>query len=110
MGRIMSSIQQYQTNNRGRLPPDMTNRIIRGYLTRAGDSISDPDGDQYWIDWGTIGVIPTVRKKDYGDARTVIYRFDNAQCDGSNTKAVDGANRVALSIPLESGGAYCVNN
>ncbi|MBS7346263.1 MAG: hypothetical protein KIG14_00930 [Candidatus Sacchiramonaceae bacterium] len=115
MSRLMDAAQRYLANN-----PRVNNfpavsfygagerGIINSYIIAVGDEFKDPDGSEYHVDWGTIGNIPTERKDASG--RSVIYRFTSAKCDGENTIESPGNKKFAISIVLEGGGVYCLNN
>lgn len=115
MSRLLDAAQRYLANN-----PKVANfpsvafygagdrGIINSYIIAKDDEFNDPDGSEYYVDWGTIGTIPAARKDSSG--RSVIYRFTSAKCDGENTVAVSGNRQFAISIVLEGGGVYCLNN
>ncbi len=107
LGRVQSAIQQYQTNNRNRLPSDATltaspesgTGFIAQYLTAGGDSFSDPDGTAYVFRTGTVGNF------DHN-----IYFTRNAVCDGETLRTGQGAQKIAFQYKLEGGGIACVSN
>ena len=109
MSRVLTAINSYQSNNKGNIPSDFSAELVGNYLKVSGDTFADPDGSGYSFVWGTVGTIPTKRKSD-ATGNTLIYRFSNAKCDKENTVAKTRSNNVALSIMLEGGGVYCVNN
>ena len=108
MSRLLTAVKSYQSNNQGSIPASFSSILIPNYLESSGDTFIDPDGSRYIVAWGTVGTIPNVMKDSTG--RTMIYRFTSAKCDGENTISTNGSNRIALSIKLEGGGIYCVNN
>ncbi len=107
LSRVQSAINSYQANNRGNVPALGTASVaasfISSYMTVGGDTFSDPSGTAYSFAAGTVGTLPT------GNSN-VIYFFANAKCNGENTVAGTGASKVAISMKLEGGGVYCLNN
>lgn len=113
LARVISAVQSYKANNRGKAPTNYQygEIILPTYLLRSGeDSFNDPDGSGYFFTGGTIGTTPTARKIADASSRTLIYVFFAAKCtlNGDNTKHA-GSNEHALVIVLESGGTYCAN-
>ena len=111
LSRVQSQINSYQANNRGSVPTlaQAQGALTTAYLRTGGDQFQDPTGTNYTFVGGTIGTLPAA----YGTAgHTVgaISYFTNARCDNENTVAGGGANKVAISIALEGGGVYCLNN
>lgn len=102
MGRVITAIQNYQSNNRGALPA-FNAAFIGSYLTVGGDSFSDPNGTAYSF---TTNALPTSFVGD-GD---ITYTVGSICNGGDALTANQGPNRVAIQIELEGGGAYCVNN
>ena len=108
MSRLLSAVQSYQSNNKGNVPETLAGDFRTNYLNSGGDTFMDPDGSTYVFANGSIGTIPTTVKSASGN--TVIWKVTGAKCNGENTEAVSGANQMALSMKLEGGGVYCVNN
>ena len=109
LSRVQAAINSYQTNNRGSVPTaDATSLNGAGfktaYLKAGGDIFTDPSGSEYTFALGTVGTKPP------GASYNTIYYFANAKCAGENTTTGGGANKVAVSIVLEGGGVYCLNN
>ena len=107
LSRVQSAINSYQANNRGNVPALGTASVaasfISSYMTVGGDTFSDPSGTAYSFAAGTVGTLPT------GNSN-VIHFFASAKCNSENTQAVNGASKVAISMKLEGGGVYCLNN
>ena len=109
LSRVQSQINSFQSNNKGKVPTlaEAQGTLTTSYLRVRGDSFQDPTGTNYTFVAGTVGTLPTA----YSDTNVgQISYFENARCTGENTEAGGGANKVAVSIPLEGGGVYCLNN
>lgn len=104
LSRAITAVNNYQSNNRGKLPTDWPG-FITSYLTVNGDSFSDPDGTAYSFTQNTQNSFdPT----SFVSGR--IYYTTNAVCDGESVSAGQGNNKVALQYKLEGGGTACDNN
>jgi prepilin-type N-terminal cleavage/methylation domain-containing protein len=111
LGRFMSAIRSYQSNGRGSVPAASTagitgtSGLVKKYLESGGDEFTDPEGSAYTFVYD-VGTGPTT----VGQIRYAT----SATCDNANAgdiKASTGSTRkVAASIGLEGGGAYCQNN
>ena len=113
MGRVLTALQSYQSNNRGSTPTSWVSQLVTPYLRPAGDTFSDPDGSAYFLWEAPIGFNSnSVARKTSSDpfASTIIYIVRQAKCDGESVKAATGANNIAFVMMLEGGGKYCVNN
>jgi hypothetical protein len=100
-----------QANNRGSLSNNtVIGNAIKGIDNNGSDAV-DPSGVIYVpaFSAATVGVIPTIRTNP-GSGGIYVYVYRNAKCDGENTTAGIGPNNIALSMILEGGGVYCVNN
>lgn len=102
LGRFMSQISSYQSNNRGAVPPNAGVAAFEtSYLTMNGtETFADPRSDRY--SYATGAGTPTVG--------TIQYAV-GGRC-GNNGAVTVGTNvrQVAASIGLEGGGAYCQQN
>ena len=104
LSRAITAVNNYQSNNRGKLPTDWTG-FISSYLTVNGDSFSDPDGTAYSFTQNTQNSFdPTSFVSGH------IYYTTNAVCDGESVSTGQGNNKVALQYKLEGGGTACDNN
>ena len=123
MSRAITAIQNYQTNNSGKIPSfDAT--FITNYLKTGGDSFADPSGDDYKFykstDTSATNVgLGTCTKKDDGTCSVqalsdfksgVIIALKNATCDSESAIYVTGERRVALLMKLEGAGVLCMSN
>lgn len=104
LSRAQTAIQNFQTNNRNKLPVTQAdwNNLRTNYLQAGGDSFDDPSRGTYQFD--VSGVAPT-----YDTTTPRIYVAPQQVCDGENLVAA-GAQKVALRLKLEGGGIACVNN
>ena len=103
LGRFMSQISSYQSNNRGAVPAnaDLAATFVPAYLTMSGaETFADPQKDDYT--YATGAGTPTVG--------TIQYAV-GGRCGANGAVAVSGNNRqIAASVGLEGGGAYCQQN
>lgn len=107
MGRVQTAVQNYQSNNRNKLPsdavlnasPESSSGFIAQYLTVGGDSFSDPDGTDYTFKAGTAS-----------NFDHVVYYTRGAVCEGESLKTGQGPQKIAFQYKLEGGGTYCVSN
>ena len=110
IGRVLTALQSYQSNNRGSIPTSWAYQLITPYLRLDGDTFTDPSGINYRLTSRTVADgKPTRRINSAGDI-SIIFYYLNSKCDGENIVAADGANKVAFAALLEGGGIYCVNN
>ena len=110
IGRVLTALQSYQSNNRGSIPTSWESQLTTPYLRLDGDTFTDPSGIDYRLTSRTVADgKPTRRINSAGDISMIFY-YLNSKCDGENIVAADGANRVAFAALLEGGGIYCVNN
>lgn len=99
MSRLQTAVQNYQSNNRNKLPT-FNAAFISSYMTVGGDTFDDPDGTAYSFQAGSN---PTTFDHK-------IYVTTSATCDGETVKTGQGSNKVAVQYKLEGGGVDCVNN
>lgn len=102
MSRVQTAIQNYQSNNRNRLPT-FDAAFISGYLTTGGDSFADPNGNAYEFKPGSD---PTT----FNTTNSYVYYTVGAVCDGETVVTGKGSQKVAIQYKLEGGGKACVNN
>jgi len=108
VGRLATSISNYQSNNRGAVPTTAANltTLLNDYVrTAAADPFADPNGTDYTLTLSTVGAT---------GAGTVpantMYYYTNATCNGEAAVASTGARKVAVRVDLEGGGSFCQNN
>lgn len=106
LSRFMSQISSYQSNNKGTVPVASAagvSAFVAAYLTPAGDTFEDPSGGDYTYVYG-VGAGPTTRGQiRYATAATCGANGDVVAATGQTRK-------VAASVALEGGGAYCQNS
>ena len=112
LGRFMTAINSFQSNQRGSVPLPTaagitsTGGLVPTYLTNNGDTFEDPStGNTYTFVYGA-GAAPTQKGQ--------IRYARSASCNTTNgsltTISPVNNRRVAVSIALEGGGAYCQQN
>ena len=132
LSRIQAAVASYQANNKGEIPsnhihPTATlgffpqgnegeagyvepTAFVKDYLFKNGDKMMDPSGRNYRMLHRDPGY-PLVYypHSDYVD----IEWIEGAICDESDPTGVRGGQgnrKVAMRVPLEGGGVYCLNN
>ena len=109
MARVMSQLNQYQANNKGKIPS--TQAELDTFLTKylKDGEYNDPEsGERYTTTFitcqsGNNACNPTL------DLGTVNYMY-HAECEGETPKYVKGDRKVAIVTQLEGSGVYCSNN
>jgi prepilin-type N-terminal cleavage/methylation domain-containing protein len=101
MSRVQTAIQNYQSNNRNKLPT-FDAGFISSYLTVGGDTFTDPNGTNYSF---TATAVPSTFA---GDGK-VTYTVGSV-CNGETLTPNQGTNKVAIQYKLEGGGIECVSN
>jgi len=119
MSRFATGIQNYQTNNRGKVPSKSAwPKFLCEYMKNGtysanecsdtGDSFADPDGSDY-----TTKVASTSETPQNGDSTIsfdhTIYIYYYAKCDGENAVKGTGARNIAFRYGMENAGTYCGN-
>ncbi len=112
IGRTLTAVNNYQSNNRGKLPAVQTDWDDFGikYLNTDDDEFQDPsEGEDYVFDLRT--------GTDAGDAPTwddepgqIFINTDSTCGDDGAVDDDQGTRKVALRIALEGGGVYCQSN
>ena len=136
MGRFISQLAQYQTNNSGRTPAQNVsnvtsasttnwNTFITNYLRSNGDSFNDPDGTNYQVAYvcvlssaaacsssnGSPAVLPNSDNMTWDVNKNGIYVYVGARCNGESITYVSNSPRqIAIRYKLEGAGIYCANN
>ena len=110
IGRVLTALQSYQSNNRGSIPTSWESQLTTPYLRLDGDTFTDPSGINYRLSSRTVADGKPARRINSAGDDSLIFYYLNSKCDGENIVAADGANRVAFAALLEGGGIYCVNN
>lgn len=110
VGRLLSQISNFQTNNRGKIPVGQTevDAFKAQYLQAGGDDFSDPNDDTPYMvlhrTAGTDGSNPP--------PKSTIFFHTAAICGNGGIATTTGAStrKVASRITLEGGGVFCQNN
>ena len=126
MGRFISQLAQYQTNNNRKVPAkDKWGGFITDYLNAGGDVFQDPSGTAYSVksvcyaasnttcDTGnsTSGAKVGDATLSWNDNKNEIYVYQNARCNGEVIEYVSNSpNQIAIRYKLEGAGTYCGNN
>ena len=123
VGRFMSAINSYQSNNRGSVPETQTEvtTFVQQYLLQGGDSFVDPSGagvatidgqDAYTVRANQDSKKTSALSNSDGDDGDLgrLYYFTDSTCDGDAVKSGVGSRKVAVRMVLEGGGIYCSNN
>ena len=122
MSQVTAQLQQYQANNRGKVPTDNTTvqDFFKAYLNldKEGDSreFVDPDGTAYEISFkGTFfnGGTTTLTTDqtlmaDWPNDHTIFY-YTGAKCNGETVVRATGSRNAAIQYKLEGAGVYCGN-
>lgn len=109
LSRAQTAVNNYQTNNRGKLPT-MDNNFINSYLKAGGDTFEDPSGKPYVFSSTTNDTVSGVDATDNAQTNVRIYYTTGAVCDGEAIKTGQGNRKIAIRLPLEGGGVACVSN
>lgn len=134
VGRVAAMIQQYQTNNNGRLPKDgkvaakeptgeddrvkieeyqnsnnAAESFIKNYMNGANaeyNEFTDPSGWAYGLQIETFnGTQPTLDFDEH-----IIYMEKGAHCNGELVEKSNNSRDYALVYKLEGASVYCSNN
>ncbi len=107
LGRLISAVQSYKSNNQGKRPLDMggptgsTNIIGSTYL----DNFRTPAGDDYVLTAGpTLAGTATPSTTKPADEKTINY-YINKTC--SDAAAATTSGKIALVIWQENSGQRC---
>ena len=108
LSRVLTAVRSYQSTNRGRVPAagGFSAILVPRYLSQDGQ-FQDPDGSQYLFSRGTDW---TGKERKSSDGKTIVRVYRSSRCDGENIVPKTGQNNIALTVHLEGGGVYCVNN
>lgn len=112
IGRTLTAVNNYQSNNRGKLPTNQASwdDFQDRYLKSADDEFQDPsEGEDYVFDLRTgadAGDAPT-----WDDEPGQIFINTDATCGDDGAVNTDqGTRKVAFRVALEGGGVYCQSN
>jgi prepilin-type N-terminal cleavage/methylation domain-containing protein len=111
LGKFMSQVTSFQSNNQGALPADATawGNFLTSYLRVGGTPFADPSsGGDYSVTVATSATAPAPSSV----SATGINVYRGMSCGaGALSGTFDGASRkFAAVIYQEQGGFYCQNN
>lgn len=118
-GRVLTAVNNYQSNNRGKLPgqglvnaPANTawNDFSAKYLKTGGDTFQDPQGDDYVFEYRDTSASAPVWATDADRGKVVFTPGATCGDNGTVNSASGGTRKVAVRIALEGGGTYCQSN
>ena len=108
VGRVISQVTQYQTDNRGSIPTDdnVNTTFKENYLKSGNETFQDPSGSDYVLEFKT-GAAGGTQKPPNGQ----MYYHSGATCSLTDGNAVSSSSRkIAIRITLDGGAVYCQNN
>lgn len=138
VGRVLQALQQYQSNNNGRVPTELTattaptgtssstaitsdgvktlQYLHNNYLTVNGEEFADPKGKSYIL----VGVEGIGENSTHTLANDFTARYEagpaivinfKAKCDGEALQELkDQTRQYAVRYKGESGNIICLNN
>lgn len=107
--RLMSQITNYQSNNQGGLPASGSwdTTFKSAYMTAGGQQFGDPLTGAYTLTQAaTTGTAPST-------TQGTVTIYVNARCDTDPSDGVaagTGTRQLAIVMPVEQGGFYCLQN
>lgn len=113
LGRMISALNAYQSNNRGSIPSGVGagtttwTSFVNRYILVNGDTFQDPTGTAYVLSEQTTAMPSTTA---FSAATPTIRVIAGATCNGETITTGQGARKVALQMKLEGGGIACRNN
>ena len=124
MARFASQLAQYQSNNYGRVPPDVKgySAFIADYLRTNGDTFADPSGSDYEVGDANACDTSDNQTDENGNklckqlsnvtdtANGTIHVYTNAACSGETPYYKQGNKYIAFTYKLEGAGIYCGHN
>lgn len=125
LGRFMTSLETYASNNNGRYPEDQTDTdtFIENYLLTGESEFADPsvgpdstlvgtdsEGLGYTVTYGS-GALTVGANDAIPTDGAEIYYHDSAQCSNNEGELVAaGGRQIAAMVELENGVAFCQDN
>jgi prepilin-type N-terminal cleavage/methylation domain-containing protein len=108
VGRVISQVTQYQTDNRGSIPNanNVNGAFKNNYLKSGNETFADPSGSDYTLVFKSGATDGTAKP-----AKGQMYYHSSATCSNSSGNAVASSSRkVAVRVTLDGGAVYCQNN
>lgn len=105
IGRFMSQVTQYQSNNQGAVPntSGQLNGFMTNYMRDGGnETFADPSEGNYQADFNN-------NSSNAVEGLPAINYYVGAKCNG-DTPGDAGTRDVAVVIELEGGGQFCQDN
>ena len=124
LSRAITAVQNYQANNRGKIP-DFKSAFITSYLTLNGkDTFQDPSGTDYKFynkaTGGSEGIAECTATGGVGKDCSIqaptsftsgyILALKKATCNGEKAVLASGENQFAILMKLEGAGVACYSN
>ena len=113
LNRALTAVRNYQANNKNQVPTGNWRVIFASYLNPDNNSeFKDPDGSDYDFS-GTNYTAANgeyIRKRKHDNGQSLIIVYWGASCGEGKLQQKQGNNSIALSMTLDGGGVYCVNN
>ena len=111
-GRVASQIAQWQSSHRGAVPTaaQFTANFIPQYMQSGGGQFNDPNGNDYTVI--TTNTAITANLASNATTGATLRYFPSSQCnaDPGAAAATSTARKFSVTVQLESGVAYCVDN
>ncbi|HYG84265.1 MAG TPA: type II secretion system protein [Verrucomicrobiae bacterium] len=103
VGRMISQLTQYQTDNRGKLPSNNSelNNFVSNYLRTNDEQFADPNKGDYTVTLGAASSEPSDGE--------ITYHPGSVCGEGGSVKS-GGSRKVAVRVKLEGGPIFCQNN
>lgn len=106
---FMSQINQYSTNNRGKVPTNQQeiNRFVEDYMKQKADNTGE------FLDPKTGNNVEVKYSTDTSKAPDVngnMFYGHRVKCDGERFQSVTDARSAAILMKLEGSGVYCQDN
>lgn len=106
LGRFMSQVTNYQSNNNGVVPTEVgIGNFVNSYLVIDDDQFGDPTTGSTYVTTSPANVSETPAG---GSGK--IYYFTSAKCNGESAASTSGNRTVAAVVGLEGGGSFCQDN
>ncbi|HSE29006.1 MAG TPA: type II secretion system protein [Candidatus Saccharimonadales bacterium] len=113
LGRFMSQVTSYSSNNQGNLPTSATawNTMISNYLTVNSANFSDPSSGATYSVPASGGYNTAAPASPVTVQQGEIKIYTNSRCGGTNgVETSTGSRNIAAVIYQEQGGFYCLDN
>jgi len=105
VGKMISQLTQYQTDNRGKLPANgsQLSTFVDQYLRTGNEQFADPDKGDYVVKLADMSAA-------LGDQPGEMVYSLSSICGDGGTAVTGGARKVTVRTKLEGGPIYCQNN